>query len=136
MTREPLGKTTEPSEPHPRHSPISESAAAEHDQALAELRELLTRRGIHSYVVEWLKLTLRSAPFPADALSSLDRYPPELVVFAPQGWRVATVRIAADRSAAYVVEVARIGEDHGVMPDIRYIVPSGKPAKAAALIPG
>ncbi|MFD1543314.1 hypothetical protein [Nonomuraea guangzhouensis] len=119
-----------------RHVPISGSVAAEHDQALDRLRVLLTRRGIHSYVVEWLRLTLRSAPFPAAPLSNLDRYPPELIVFAPQGWRVATVRIAADRSAAYIVEVARVGEDHALMPDIRYIVPSGKPAKAAALIPG
>lgn len=41
-----------------------------------------------------------------------------------------------DRSAAYIVEVARVGKDHALMPDIRYVVPSGKPAKAAALIPG
>ncbi|HUR04728.1 MAG TPA: hypothetical protein VM347_19450 [Nonomuraea sp.] len=136
MTRELLGKTTGPSEPHPRHLPISDSVAAEHDQALAKVRALLTRRGVHRYVLEWLKLTLRSAPFPAAPLRNLDRYSPELVVFAPQGWRVATVRIAADRSAAYIVEVARVGKDHALMPDIRYVVPSGKPAKAAALIPG
>jgi hypothetical protein len=131
MTRELLGKTTEPSEPHPRHLPISDSAATEHDQAMAKLRVLLTRRGIHSYVVERLKLTLHSAPFPAASLSNLDRYPPELVVFAPQGWRVATVRIAAGRSAAYIVEVASRGRQR-----LRYIVPSGRPAKAAASIPG
>jgi len=135
MTRELLERMTETSEPHPAHEPISNSAAAKHDRALLKLRVQLRGRGIPSYLVEWLKLTLHSAPFPADPSSNLHRYPPELVVFAPQGWRVAAVRIA-DRSAAYIVEVAQFGKDGALLPDKRYIVPSGQADNAAALISG
>ncbi|WP_431914245.1 hypothetical protein [Nonomuraea jabiensis] len=56
-----------------------------------KLRVMLTERGIRSYIVEWLKPTLRSADFAASSSSSLERYVPELLVFAPQGWRIATV---------------------------------------------
>lgn len=81
------------------------------------------------------QLTLVSADFAASSSSSLERYAPELVVFAPQGWRVAIVRIAA-RSGAYMVDVAQVGQGNTLLPDKRYTEPEGEPAKAAARIPG
>ncbi len=90
---------------------------------------------MRSQVVEWLKLTLRSSRFPRQPTSSLVRYPPELLVFSPQGWRVVTVRIAP-RSSAYIVEVAQAGKNDVVLPDRVTLVPGDSPDKAAALIPG
>jgi hypothetical protein len=122
-------------EENPAREPISGVVASQHDKALAALRDLLTRRGMPSQVVEWLKLTLRSSTYPRQPTSSLVRYPPELLVFSPQGWRVATVRIAP-RSGAYIVEVAQAGQEDVVLPDRVTLVPEDSPDKAAALIPG
>ncbi|MGN9785900.1 hypothetical protein ACTMTF_31050 [Nonomuraea sp. ZG12] len=134
MIHELLGRTAEEGRANPVREPISDVVAGRHDEALAKLRELLARRGMRSQVVEWLKLTLRSSRFPLQPTSSLVRYPPELLVFSPQGWRVATVRIAP-RSSAYIVEVAQAGEKDVVLPDRVTLVPGDSPDKAAALIP-
>ncbi|MBF8185694.1 hypothetical protein ITP53_08070 [Nonomuraea sp. K274] len=115
--------------------PIHHKVAAAHEKALSEIRALLAARGIHSCVVEWLKLTLHSGDFAASASSSLERYEPELLVFVPQGRRVATVRVVS-RSGAYVVEVAQVGEGGAVTPDQWHTVPSGDPEQVAVLIPG
>jgi hypothetical protein len=130
-----LRRAAEEVQANPAREPISDVVAGQHDKALAKLRELLTRRGMRSQVVEWLKLTLRSSTFPRQPTSSLVRYPPELLVFSPQGWRVATVRIAP-RSSAYLVEVAQVGTDNAVLPDRVTVIPADSPDKAAALIPG
>lgn len=130
-----LGKSTEEAQANLTREPVSDVVAGWHDEALAKLRELLTKRGMRSQVVEWLKLTLRSSTFPRQPTSSLVRYPPELLVFSPQGWRVATVRIAP-RSSAYIVEVVQAGQEDVVLPDRVTLVPKDSPDKAAALIPG
>jgi hypothetical protein len=135
MFSKPLDKITESVQASPAREPISDIVAAEQDAALARLRKLLTRRGIPSRTVEWLRLTLRSSTFPRQPTSALVRYPPELLVFSPQGWRVATVRIAP-RSSAYIVEVAQAGKKDVVLPDRVTLVPEDSPDKAAALIPG
>lgn len=122
-------------EENPVREPISDVVASQHDKALAALRDLLIRRGMRSQVVEWLKLTLRSSTYPRQPTSALVRYPPELLVFSPQGWRIATVRIAP-WSGAYIVEVAQTGPDDVVLPDRVTLVPGDSPGKAAALIPG
>jgi len=115
--------------------PISGVVAGRHDEALAGLRALLTGCGMRSQVVEWLKLTLRSSTFPRQPTSSLVRYPPELLVFSPQGRRVATVRIAP-RSGAYIVEVAQVGQGDVVLSDRVTSVPGNSPDQAVALISG
>jgi hypothetical protein len=135
MIHEPLDGMTESVQFKAVREPISDVVAGRHDEALAKLRVLLTRRGMRSQVVEWLKLTLRSSRFPLQPTSALVRYPPELLVFSPQGWRVATVRIAP-RSSAYIVEVAQAGKKDVVLPDRVTLVPGDSPDKAAALIPG
>jgi hypothetical protein len=135
MIHELLGRTAEEAQANPVREPISDVVAGRHDEALAKLRELLTRRGMRSQVVEWLKLTLRSSTFPRQPTSALVRYPPELLVFSPQGRRIATVRIAP-RSGAYIVEVAQAGPEDVVLPDRVTLVPKDSPDKAAALILG
>ncbi|MEU4579990.1 hypothetical protein [Nonomuraea sp. NPDC023979] len=135
MTHELLERMTEVAHVNPACEPVSDDIAAKHDKALGALRDLLTERGVHSHIVEWLKLTLKSSPWPQPPVSLENRYAPELLVFAPQGWRVATVRIAP-RSGAYIVEVAQVGNDNAVLPDKVTPVPGHLPAKAAALIPG
>jgi hypothetical protein len=86
-------------------------------------------------MVEKLKLTLQSGGLYRPVDWDLDRFAPELEVYAPQGWRIATVRIAT-RSAAYVVDLAQVGEHNEPMPDRRHLVPSGLPRTAAKLIGG
>ncbi|WP_327585526.1 hypothetical protein OHA25_59460 [Nonomuraea sp. NBC_00507] len=117
------------------HERISDKTAAEHDKILARLRALLVNRGMHARAVEWLKITLQSGGYHRPSDWTLDRYAPELLVFGPQDRRVATIGISA-RSKAYIVDIAQVGEDNEVKPDKRYIIPSGHPARAAALIPG
>ncbi|MEU4233859.1 hypothetical protein AB0F17_57105 [Nonomuraea sp. NPDC026600] len=135
MTGELLERMAEASHAPRIHEKINHKIAARHDEALAELRALLDKRGMRTCIVEWLKLTLASADCAASSSSTLERYAPELVVFAPQGWRVAIVRISI-RSGAYMVDVAQVGQDNALLPDKRYIEPEGQPAKAAARIPG
>ncbi|MFI9844742.1 hypothetical protein ACIHFD_47510 [Nonomuraea sp. NPDC051941] len=114
---------------------VSDRTAAEHHKILAKLRGLLVKRGMHARAVEWFKLTLQSGGLHRSSGWNLDRYAPELLVFGPQGRRVATIRIAA-RSKAYIVDIAQVGENNEIKPDERYVIPPGYPAKAAALIPG
>ncbi|WP_327107096.1 hypothetical protein [Nonomuraea glycinis] len=135
MFCKPLDKMAECVRMDSARESIGDVVAEQHDKALAALRELLTGCGMRSRVVEWLKLSLRSSTWPLPPTSSLVRYPPELLVFSPQGWRVATVRIAP-RSGAYIVEVAQSGQEGAIFPDSIMLIPGGSPAKAAALIPG
>lgn len=86
-------------------------------------------------MVEWLKITLKSSNWPKPPENAQHRYPPELLVFAPQGRRVATIRIAP-RSGAYLVDVAQMDGRGGLAPDKRYIVRSQEPAKVLPLLPG
>lgn len=51
-------KMTEESHTDQTREPISDAIAAKHDKTLAKLRNLLTHRGIRTYIVEYLKLTL------------------------------------------------------------------------------
>jgi hypothetical protein len=135
VTRELLETATEGTGTGLTREPVSEKTAAEHDKILARLRALLVRRGLHARVVEWLKLTLHTGGARGLSSSRLERYTPELIVFAPEGRRVATVRMAV-QAEAYIVDVAQVGEDNEMRPDKRYVIPSGHPAKVAAVIPG
>jgi hypothetical protein len=113
MIHELLGRTVEEAQANPVREPISDVVAGRHDEALAKLRVLLTRRGMRSQVVEWLKLTLRSSRFPLQPTSALVRYPPELLVFSPQGWRVATVRRARSEVRPGVAHLSPVLGDCG-----------------------
>jgi hypothetical protein len=135
MTYELQEKMTEESHVYPTREPISDAIAAKHDKTLAKLRNLLTHRGIRTHIVEYLKLTLKSSTWPAPPESTQHRYSPELLIFAPQGWRVATVRVAP-RSGAYLVEVAQVDGRGGLAPDRRYMIPSHEPARVLPLLPG
>jgi hypothetical protein len=119
----------------PSHEPISETIAAKHDKALAELSAILVQRGLRVFVVEWLKVTMSSSSYPPNPLSAVARYAPELVVFGAHGCRAATVHMGA-RSCAYVMDVAQTGDENACPPDRRYIVPFGQADKAAEQIPG
>ena len=135
MARDLREKMTEGSHADPSREPISDVIAAKHNKTLAKLRNLLIQRGMRTYIVQYLKLTLKSSTWPAPAESTQHRYPPELLIFAPQGWRVATVRIAP-RSGAYLVDVAQVDGRGGLAPDRRYIIPSHESARVPPLLPG
>ncbi|MEU1393163.1 MULTISPECIES: hypothetical protein [unclassified Nonomuraea] len=86
--------------------PINDRTAGRHIVALHELRRLLRTRGIRTLAIDdRYRLTLKAAG--RGSASRLERHPPELVVYAEQGRRAATVRMAP-RSGEYVVEV-RVG---------------------------
>ncbi|GAA4235325.1 hypothetical protein FHR32_006740 [Streptosporangium album] len=110
--------------------PVDEATAEIQDKALAVVQRLLKDRGIHARCHHTISLGLfasREAAWPdkPPLRSWMDRYPPELAVAGPQGWRDATVTVGP-RSGHYLVSL-RNG------PDLQK-VRSDRPEKVVDLI--
>lgn len=91
---------------------LGEGAVERQDRALAVVQRLLRERGIRSRCYHTISLGLSAVreDKAGSAVASgpsfwLERFPPELVVTGPQGWREATVTIG-DRSSAYLLSLA------------------------------
>ncbi|MCG5219010.1 hypothetical protein [Streptosporangium sp. KLBMP 9127] len=106
---------------------VPELTVEQHDIALGVVRRLLAARGLHTHHVNHVGLTLLAGRPPWGS-GALRHYAPELLVFAPLGWRVATVSVGAS-SGSYFVSVPAAGPEP-------YIVPADLPEQVAELIPG
>lgn len=121
-------------------SPIGEVTANRQDAALIVVQALLRKQGIRARLEHTISLGLSAVHEGGAACTGgassvvasasgpsfwLERFPPELVVTGPQGWREATVTIGG-RSGAYLLSL-RDG------PDLQKIRQT-EPEKAADLI--
>ncbi|MFD1547175.1 hypothetical protein [Nonomuraea guangzhouensis] len=110
--------------------PIREAEAAAQNAALDRVLEHLTAEGVNAQLIKRLAVECEAEPYqPADKL----RYPPQLIVYANAGWRVATVTIGV-RSGAYMVELARGGPDNELRADRVEVVPAEQPGRVALLV--
>ncbi|MEV0354372.1 hypothetical protein AB0H88_52265 [Nonomuraea sp. NPDC050680] len=125
--------TTTPSCDVQPADPVLRQIAEQHAAALERVQELLTARGIHARCVERFDITARMGG--EEPLVQTRRHPPQLLVFADGGRRMATISVAPS-SGAYVVELAQWGEDNEPRPDKATAIPENQPERVAALIPG
>ncbi|MEV6863777.1 hypothetical protein AB0M44_22560 [Streptosporangium subroseum] len=104
--------------------PVTDATAEKRDQTLAVVQRLLTARGVRSYVVHTVELTLfgDGKPYPP---VQRDRNAPELTVHSAAGRVVATV-IMGPRSGYYLVSLRNGAELQAVRRE--------HPEKAANLI--
>jgi hypothetical protein len=113
-------------------SRLAGSEVRRQDAALGAVRELLTALGIHSHLIEWLNITMRSSGGHY-GYSKVSRYAPELLSFAPTGRRIAAVRVG-EKTPSFVVELARFSPDALVLPDTRVLLPGHRPEQVVSLI--
>lgn len=103
---------------------IDETAAENQDRALAVVQQLLKERGVRARCHHTINLRLLASrveetnwPDRPVLRSWLERYPPELEVIGPQGWREATVTMGP-RSGFYLVSLRagpglqKVGREH------------------------
>jgi hypothetical protein len=110
--------------------PISEEAAAAQNAALDQVLERLPAVGVNAQLVKRLAITCEVQPTPSAKTSW---HPPQLVIFAHAGWRVATVSIGP-RSGSYLVELARVGLDNESYAARVEVVPADLPGRVALLV--
>ena len=110
--------------------PIREAEAAAQNAALDRVLERLTVEGVNAQLIK--RLVIECGAHPGPFIEKL-RYPPQLVIYADAGWRVATVSIGA-RSGAYMVELARGGPDAELWADRVEVVPASEPGRVALLV--
>ncbi|MEV5501645.1 hypothetical protein AB0M50_40250 [Nonomuraea fuscirosea] len=110
--------------------PIPQEEAATQDAALNRVLECLTAVGVNAQLIKRLAIQCETKPDP-----SAERlwYPPQLVIYADAGWRVATVTIGP-RSGSYMVELVRVGADNEPQADRVEVVPACLPARVAFLV--
>ncbi|MFI7135117.1 hypothetical protein ACIBQ1_56310 [Nonomuraea sp. NPDC050153] len=110
--------------------PISEEETAVQNAALDRVLEHLTTAGIHAQLIK------RIADRCAIKLYSTGEslwHPPQLVIYADAGWKIATVTIGP-RSGSYMVELARVGPGNEPRADRVEVVPAGMPHRVGLLV--
>ncbi|WP_327585031.1 hypothetical protein OHA25_56595 [Nonomuraea sp. NBC_00507] len=110
--------------------PISEGEAEAQNAALDRVLDLMTAVGVHAQLIK--RLVIECATKPSASAETL-WYPPQLVIYADAGWRIATVTIGA-RSGSYMVELARVGPDNEAQADTVEAVPALLPSRVAHLV--
>ena len=110
--------------------PIREEEAAAQNVALDRVLEHLTAEGVNAQLVK--RLVIECGAHPGPFLEKL-RYPPQLIIYADAGRRVARVTIGA-RSGAYMVELARGGPGNELRADKVEVVPASQPGYVALLV--
>ncbi|MBT2229176.1 hypothetical protein [Nonomuraea sp. NEAU-A123] len=110
--------------------PIREAEAAAQNAALDQVLKHLTVEGVNAQLVK--RLVIECGAHPGPFIEKL-RYPPQLVIYADAGWRVATVTIGV-RSGAYMVELARGGPDNVLRADRVEVVSASEPGRVALLV--
>ncbi|MGI5289167.1 hypothetical protein ACQEVF_38295 [Nonomuraea polychroma] len=110
--------------------PIPEREAAVQNAALDHVLEHLTDSGVNTQLIK--RLVIRCATRHSPTAEPL-WYPPQLVIYADGGWRVASVTIGA-RSGSYMVELARIGLGDEAQSDRVQVVPASLPGRVALLV--
>ncbi|MFI6535047.1 hypothetical protein ACIBHY_21540 [Nonomuraea sp. NPDC050547] len=116
----------------PLCQPITGGEAATHHAALDQVLGHLKTAGINAQLIQ--RRTDRCAITIAATREPL-WHPPELIIYANAGWRVATVTIGP-RSGGYRVELAQWGEDNEPRLDKVEVISGSHPECVAALIPG
>ncbi|TMR23906.1 hypothetical protein ETD86_06130 [Nonomuraea turkmeniaca] len=110
--------------------PIPEEEAAAQNATLDRVLERLTAASVNAQLIKRLAIQCATKPSP-----SAERlwYPPQLVIYADAGWKVATVTIGP-RSGSYMVELARVGADNDPQADRVEVVPADLPVRVALLV--
>ncbi|MBT2229788.1 hypothetical protein [Nonomuraea sp. NEAU-A123] len=112
--------------------PISEEKAVAQNAALDRVLKHLTAAGVHAELIKRLVVECEINPDPSAATFW---HPPELKIYADEGWRVATISIGP-RSGSYMVELAQWGEDNEPRPDKIEVISGSRPEWVATLITG
>jgi hypothetical protein len=118
---------TTPSPEDSLSKPIPASVANAQNAALDLVLPHLEGLGVNAQLVK--RLLVQCQTMPDLAVEPL-WYPPQLIIHADGGRKVATVTLGV-RSGSYVVEVARVGDDNEPLADRMRIVPVNKPEKVA-----
>ncbi|MEU1390693.1 MULTISPECIES: hypothetical protein [unclassified Nonomuraea] len=107
---------------------IPENAANAQRDALERVLPHLTVSGVNAQLVKRCSSNPgQSGPeSPAEPLW----HPPQLVIYADAGWKVATVTLGA-RSGSYMVELARVADDNAALADRMRVVPEHRPQDVA-----
>jgi hypothetical protein len=124
------GTHTTPSADDLLGQPISEREAVAQSAALDRVLEQLTVTGVNAQLIK--RLAVRCATRPASSVEAL-WHPPQLLIFADAGWRVATVSIGV-HSGSYMVELARLGAGNAARADRVEVVPIGMPGRVGLLV--
>ncbi|MCF6469686.1 hypothetical protein FAF44_14995 [Nonomuraea sp. MG754425] len=111
--------------------PITEETAAEQSAALDLVLTHLTTTGIHAELIKRQVPTRCAIRLYASEESLW--HPPELVIYADAGWRVATVSIG-ERSGSYLVALARVGAGDEPRAARVEVVPAILPGRVALLV--
>ncbi|MEQ4716101.1 hypothetical protein [Nonomuraea sp. B19D2] len=110
--------------------PIPEVQAAAQNAALDRVLEHLAATGVHAQLIKRLSVQCETKPVPfAEKLW----HPPQLVIYADAGWRVATVSIGR-LSGSYMVELARVGAENESRADRVEVVPVNMPSRVGLLV--
>ncbi|TMR98884.1 hypothetical protein [Nonomuraea basaltis] len=110
--------------------PITGEEAATHHAALDQVLGHLKAAGINAQLIQ--RRADRCAITIAVTREPL-WHPPELIIYANAGWRIATVTIGAC-SGSYMVELARVGTDDELRRDRIEVVPPTMPSRVARLV--
>jgi hypothetical protein len=110
--------------------PIREAEATAQNVALDRVLEHLTADGVNAQLIK--RLVIECGAHPGPFIEKL-RYPPQLVIYADAGWRVATVTIGV-RSGSYMVELTRRRPDNEIRLDRVEVVPASQPSRVALLV--
>ncbi|NRQ30520.1 hypothetical protein HII36_01495 [Nonomuraea sp. NN258] len=119
-----------PTDVTPLGDPIPQDAAQVQRDLLDTLLLILDVEGVNAQLISRVWVEAKSG-----ASSSVERrwHPPQLIIYADGGWRVATVSIGP-RSGCYAVELAQIGPGNQPLADRIEVVPVNKPSRVARLI--
>ncbi|MEV3983597.1 hypothetical protein [Nonomuraea sp. NPDC049758] len=109
--------------------PVSEEVAEAQSAALDRVLALLEADGVNAHLIKriWIEAKTNGSGV------QKQWHPPQLVIFADGGWRIATVTIGP-RSGSYAVELARVGPDNEARHDRIEMVPSDHPNRVGLLV--
>ncbi|MFG6199089.1 hypothetical protein [Nonomuraea sp. JJY05] len=110
--------------------PITGEEAATHHAALDRVLGHLKAAGINAQLIQ--RRADRCAITIAVTREPL-WHPPELIIYANAGWRIATVTIGP-RSGSYAVELARVEADNVPLADRIELVPASQPQRVGLLV--
>ncbi|MFC4012599.1 hypothetical protein ACFOY2_35580 [Nonomuraea purpurea] len=122
--------TTSPADSDLLCQPISKEEAAAQSAALDRVLEHLTTAGIHA---ELIKRRTDQCALKLYSNGETLWHPPELIVYADAGRRIATVTIGP-RSGSYAVELAGVGPGNQPLADRVEFVPAAKPQHVGLLV--
>jgi hypothetical protein len=110
--------------------PIPDEEAAAQNAALNRVLEHLAAEGVNAQLIKRLAVECATKPGPS---AETFWYPPQLILYADAGWKVATVTIGV-RSGSYMVELMCVGPGNGARADRIEVVPASQPGRVAMLI--